>query len=932
MVRKHHKANQTSEAPSQPATELHVPPNLEDQLASVVEREGITVLSPDGVRFLKQPSTIEVSNASKRRRRRPSSGEHYKDRPTVSKHDEERERDTVADLDRIVVGFGKSADHRMRTASVPVRHAEHARSPFVVSLRGLSLAGDGTRHAARVPLSDTVSDRFLPVAHVPNVGVLAAMASDLGLHDDVCDSCFDQFTPPTFESAYALSYGYWNQWVNMTAQSMDEAVHRFQGFFSPPPTSHLPPPVSSDNGMSGGDMESMTVANEASLPLAALPRVSFVRVAAGVSALLVVATLPGNAVRLTRMFEGKQAALLAAGQNALGEIKVAADTSSIPEGADALRRASSRFREADAVLNGTSAVAVGLANVLPSTRATYQTARALVDIGSKSTDAAGLLAKGFVSALADGGAKPLERIDVLAAYANGALPLLDEAAGLVQKIDPAAVPESQREKVTELTGQVESGRLAVREFVGLADLMGTLLGRNESRRYLVVFQNPSELRATGGFIGSFAEVVVDRGEIKTMSVPPGGSYALQGQLTARIAPPEPLTLVSDHWEFQDSNWSPDFNIASSKIRYFWSKTGGPTVDGVIAVNSTVVQRLLALTGPVEVPELGKTITAENFILETQKAVELEYDRTENQPKKILSLLAPRIIERLKALPHDGLLALLASLSDAIETKDIQIALSQPDEESQAERLGWNGALKSTSGDSLAVIGSNIGGQKTDAAIRERVEHTAEIKSGGSITDTVRITREHTAGKGELFSGVRNVEYFRFYVPAGSTLIDAQGFSAPDAKFFSTPRDDVSTDADEAERAKTLTHHPSGVDVWEEGDRTVFGGWHQIDPGQTLTLTLTYRLPFTASDIRARLDAGPDDGQNAEARAAYSLLLTSQSGKARQITSSVKAPEGWTVRWSPNPDKSVGLSEVWDRDRVVSALYQTDLNQTGLITQ
>jgi hypothetical protein len=902
------------------AGDVKASPNLEDQLSSVVERDDITVLSPDGVQFVKKPSTIEVTNAPKRRRRRPSTDEHYKDRPIVSKHVEDRSRDAVADLDRIVVGLGTSAlggAHRMRTASIPVRLAEHARSPFVVSLRGLSLSRESKRHTARVPLSNVVSDQSMPVAHVPNIGVLAAMAYDLGVHDETCDSCADQFTPETFESAYALSYGSWNQWMNVMADSMEDAARRFQGFFRPPPTSP-------DDGMSGGDAENIVTAKAVSRPYAALPRISFVRVVAGVGALLVVATLPGNAVRLSRMFEEKHAALLAVGQSALGDIKAAVNTS-LPEGVDALRQASSRFREADAVLNGTNALAVGLANVLPSTRASYQTARALVDIGSKSTDAAGLLAKGFVAALADGSAKPLERIDVLAAYANGALPILDEAAGSVQKIDLNAIPEAQRQKVTDLTNQVETGRLAVREFVGLADLMGSLLGRDESRRYLIVFQNPSELRPTGGFIGSFAEVMVDRGDIKSMNVPQGGSYALQGQLVARVAPPQPLTLVTNLWQFQDSNWSPDFRAASSKIRSFWSKSGGPTVDGVIAVNSTVVQRLLALTGPIEVPELGKTITAENFLLETQKAVELEYDRAENQPKKILSLLAPRIIERLKALPHGGWLTLLGSLSGAIETKDIQIALSNTDEESQAERLGWNGELKSTVGDSLAVIGANIAGQKTDVAIREHVEHTAEIKSGGNIVDTVKITREHTAGKGDLFSGVRNVEYFRIYVPVGSTLIDAQGFSAPDAKFFSAPRDDVTVDPDEAAHAKTLTHHPSGVDVWDEGDRTVFGGWHQIDPGQTLTLTLVYRLPFTANDIRARLDAGPDDGQNAETRAAYSLLLTSQSGKARQVTSTVKVPDGWTVRWSPNADNTVGFSGILDRDQVVSALYQTGLN-------
>jgi len=89
-------------------------------------------------------------------------------------------------------------------------------------------------------------------------------------------------------------------------------------------------------------------------------------------------------------------------------------------------------------------------------------------------------------------------------------------------------------------------------------------------------------------------------------VPGGGTYDVQGQLLARVLPPGPLQLIADRWEFQDSNWALDFVAAANKIRYFWSKSGGPTMDGIITVNASFVEKLLELTGPVEVPELGKT--------------------------------------------------------------------------------------------------------------------------------------------------------------------------------------------------------------------------------------------------------------------------------------------------------------------------------------
>ncbi|OGL73342.1 hypothetical protein A3E39_00015 [Candidatus Uhrbacteria bacterium RIFCSPHIGHO2_12_FULL_60_25] len=885
--------------------------NLEDQLASVMEREGTSVLSPDGVRFMNAPSIVDVGSgaARPRKRRRRASKTSYADRPAISSRSEERVRDHVADLDRVVVGFGVGATSRMRTVPIAIQFNEHERSSYVVSLRGLSFACERWNADERSHVSTSFTHGDLPVGSAPSISSIAALAGDLRA-DGWASSLSEQFTPSTFEAAYAASYGPLMQLASAVTSVADDAARWFRKATT-----------------SDAREEAVVTGADAGLTLPVRviqPRLSFVRVTLGVSGLLLVATLPANAIRLTRSFEVRKASVVAAGSDAMGQVKLAASTP-LPEGVDALRKASSRFREADEILSGTNALAVGLASIVPQTRASYRSARALAEIGAKSADAASLLANGLNRALTDAGRSPLERIGVMSAYAKGALPLLDDATAALAKVDANALPEDRRETTAELAGRLEGGRLAVREFVGLSDLLTGLFGKTEPRRYLIVFQNPSELRPTGGFMGSYAELVVSRGEITALSVPAGGTYDLQGQLVARVAPPEPLRLIADRWEFQDANWSPDFHVASDKLRFFWSKSGGPTVDGVIAVNATLVEKLLALTGPIDVPELGKTITAENFMLETQKAVELEYDRAENKPKKILGLLAPRLLEKLKALTQDRWLPLLATLSDALETKDVQVALSDPDEDALASRFGWGGRVKPTPGDALAVIGANIAGQKTDLSVEEQVVHLAEVKPNGSITDTVTLTRAHTGGKGELFRGVRNVSYLRFYVPRGSTLVDAEGFRAPSPSLFEPPRDDVVEDADEVEKGKTLTRHPSGLDVWDEGDRTVVGGWSMVDPGETVTMRITYRLPFTAFELRERLNAGPGDEREEGARAAYSLLLTSQSGKPnRTITTSVTLPEGWSSRWSRpeavgRPESGL-VSSTWDRDRVVASLY------------
>ena len=67
--------------------------------------------------------------------------------------------------------------------------------------------------------------------------------------------------------------------------------------------------------------------------------------------------------------------------------------------------------------------------------------------------------------------------------------------------------------------------------------------------------------------------------------------------------------------------------------FYENTTGGSSVDGVISLTEDVVADLLAITGPIEMDEYDKVLSAENFTDEVQMAVEVEYDREENQPKQ-----------------------------------------------------------------------------------------------------------------------------------------------------------------------------------------------------------------------------------------------------------------------------------------------------------
>ncbi len=867
--------------------------SLEEQLASVTEGEGVRYAG-EGIFLMAGPTRVNIPKPRRHRRRsrRSALGEVR----GAAFQSSAGERDAIANLDRVVVAFTEVPPQTFKETPVSVRFADHDRSPFVVSLREITFSIPSESEEHYLLQSDILSHEPDALDDIPSLDLLEMLSSDLHVEEPDPYRFSNQFTPTKFRLAYASNYG-----------PVARITDRVSGFFS------------DLFGFFQWRKQKREDVYESEPIPAAKTTWPYGRAFIVIALLMLIAMLPANIVRLSRALESKKAAVAFAGEGALQDLG-SINNAEIGESIEALKNASERFRIADELLSQTNALAVGLSALIPTTRSNYRSARALLEVGSKSADAARLLAKGLDAALNESHRSVLDRLGVLAAYAEGALPLLDDAGSALANVDESVIPEGERVKMATLAGQIEDGRVAVREFVGLSELLANLLGREGQRRYLIVFQNPNELRPTGGFMGSYAELDIHRGEIKRFEIPGGGTYDLQGQLMAQIIPPEPLTLIADRWEFQDSNWSPDFPTAAKKIRYFWSKSGGYTIDGVIAVNATLMERLLALTGPIDVPELGKVIDAQNFMLETQKSVELEYDLEENKPKKILGLMGPRLIEKLKNLPQRDMLKVMTLFSEAIERKDVQIALMDEDEDFLAQEFGWSGRLKPAIGDALAVVAANIAGAKTDPAINEQVVHEVEIEESGKIVNHVTITREHTASKGELFQGVRNVTYFRVYVPRGSTLISSGGFREPEPIFFDTPREDAVPDPDAEEMRESLQEYPSGVSQWDEGDRTVFGGWSMIDPGESQELTLAYRLPFTAFDIRDRIAAGLSDESDTQVRAAYSLLLTSQAGKAdRVITTNVHVPEDWETRWSHAGE---GLSEEWDRDKVVSALYVT----------
>ncbi|HLN18726.1 MAG TPA: DUF4012 domain-containing protein [Patescibacteria group bacterium] len=447
----------------------------------------------------------------------------------------------------------------------------------------------------------------------------------------------------------------------------------------------------------------------------------------------------------------------------------------------------------------------------------------------------------------------------------------------LDNIDINDIPENQREKFIELKKKMPQVNEMIAGFMDNSSVFTDILGGNGPRKYLFLFQNNQEMRATGGFIGSYGVLDIFNGRINKFFI--DGIFNPDGQLREKVIPPAPIQKVSAAWSLHDSNWFPDFPVSAEKASWFYEKTGGPTIDGVITMTPTVLQKLLEVTGPIEMPEYDVTIDKDNFIEKTQFEVEIDYDKEINQPKKILSDLAPKILDKIfNARDINTAAKIMGILSDSLSEKQLLIYSKNYSIQKILSERGWSGEILDTQKDYLSVINTNINGFKTDGVIDEKISHMAEINDDGSITDTVTISRHHNGGDSQYdWWNKVNADYMRIYVPKGSKLLSVNGqtreFNSPPLDYLALGfKSDLMLQMEENE---TEVDENSGTRIYEDAGKTVFANWTYVSPKETMEITYKYILPFKF-----------DTDKKAGLVDSYSILFQKQSGSIGSSLSSI----------------------------------------------
>ncbi|MBI4322153.1 MAG: DUF4012 domain-containing protein [Chloroflexi bacterium] len=417
-----------------------------------------------------------------------------------------------------------------------------------------------------------------------------------------------------------------------------------------------------------------------------------------------------------------------------------------------------------------------------------------------------------------------------AARLSSALTLVERAQEEIKDLSEDGLHPGLAKPLTEIKTQLTTFRGLLRSGKDALKILPQALGQDGEQTYLILVQDAGELRPTGGFIGNYGIVRFRDGAMTEVAFNDAylvdWPYYYSGKALPTVGMFARYFPEATFWGLRDANIWPDFDRSAKQAAWFAVAEGvADRVDGVIGIDSHVVQPLMKVVGPITITEYGETVDHAN-VLERIRYYQTNFPgwqiyervggRLEGNRKLFTSLVLKAIMERLNGLDGLGLLNMGLSLQESFTSKAVQVYFDRPELQALVESHGLAGEMKSATGDYLWVVDMNLSAAKDNLYVKPRISYTASISATGETVSELEIVYDYYTRKGPLFMGTIKrgyyANYLRVYVPPGSELLAEYGTDEP-------------------------------LDTFHEMGKTVFGNLVKVYPGNLRNVKLRYRQPL-----------------------------------------------------------------------------------------
>ncbi len=290
----------------------------------------------------------------------------------------------------------------------------------------------------------------------------------------------------------------------------------------------------------------------------------------------------------------------------------------------------------------------------------------------------------------------------------------------------------------EMSDVVPEARVAA----DAARVVPGLLGADGPRRYFVAFGSPSESRELGGFVGSWALIEFDDGDIDLVEA---GRVRDLYELT-RSNPELPLndypawylgTAFPQQWP-QNITSSPQLSTVANAARQLFDGLGGGSIDGFVYLDGYVLGDLLELSGPIRLDALEDRLTpgnADDFFFDQQYRV-TDRDELKTDLGDVFNAAFDQLLDR--ELPGPERLGRV--LGPSARQGRLQVATFDDDENAflRSVRLQRVFGISRSATDTLAVIQRNASASKLDLYLHRDITYDVTVDESGLLTGTVTI--------------------------------------------------------------------------------------------------------------------------------------------------------------------------------------------------
>lgn len=345
----------------------------------------------------------------------------------------------------------------------------------------------------------------------------------------------------------------------------------------------------------------------------------------------------------------------------------------------------------------------------------------------------------------------------------------------LEEIDTSVYPRFISNSVDELIKKASQLNDTIATVNSFAPYAPDLLGEDGRKNYVVLFQNPMELRSTGGWLTSYALIGIEHGQVRSMTV--DDVYNADGQLKITVNPPETMkkALGTEKWFLSLSNWSPDFPQSAEAAEYFLVlEDKVVSVDGVIAVDLEYVRDLIGIWDEIKVPGEDEPVTKENMY---DKVIEIHREFTPGSTDKpvFLSNLANEILKKLLSDGKNKWSDVASVTEEALNEKHVLIYMHNAGFADTLDTIGWSGHVTSET-NTVFPVEWNWGGNKANHFLTRSSLLKVNIIDENTIQQELQISYQNDSQSNTYPEG-NYQNYIRIYLPEEAEITRVEGVNA-----------------------------------------------------------------------------------------------------------------------------------------------------------